>query len=123
MGGSAKESKQKKKLKSRLDWTKTAKEKWEAAKPKAEVSKLDEITDWLKALSIHLAERPAEWKKPSKTQANVWCIKCYQSGHAVQDCPKMKPHIHQVELKKEDPSSYLVESIKYFLEDPTDKVY
>jgi hypothetical protein len=50
-------------------------------------NKMAEITNQLKALSVHFAGVQPERRKVPVNRAHVWCVKCPQFGHIPQECP------------------------------------
>ena len=99
---------------------------------KAIDNRMDELTNQLKALSVHLAGVQPDRRKVNVNRAHVWCVTCKQFGHTPAECPGWSAPVQYV--KEEVPDSTHIhhaqpyggsraEVVEYFYEEEPDTVY
>ncbi|CAM6090483.1 unnamed protein product [Calypogeia fissa] len=103
---SSSEEEDKKRKKSKKKKRATSMSKLEPVKSKVEVTvavkdqgveaKVDELSNQLKAMSVHFAGLQPYRRKPPMNREHVWCVKCGQFGHIPLECPNTSVRVHFV---------------------------
>jgi transposase InsO family protein len=85
-------------------------------------NKMNEITNQLKALSVHFAGVQPDRRKVPVNRAHVWCVKCKKFGHTPQECPGW---MNQVQYVNEEANEVYQASevVDYFYEEAPEMVY
>ncbi|CAM6082134.1 unnamed protein product [Calypogeia fissa] len=112
------ESETKEKAKDKAKTEKKAKEREKRLKEEYD-TKMDAISSQLHALSLQFTEEETKKRKAGTGSSYAWCTKCFQSGHAKQDCPALKTSVNKIDV---DSGSHGV-TTEYFLESDTENVY
>ncbi|CAM6085413.1 unnamed protein product [Calypogeia fissa] len=82
-------------------------------------TKMDAISSQLHALSLQFTEEETKKRKAGIGSAYAWCTRCFQSGHAKENCPAMKVSVNKIDATNGAGG----EVIEHYLESEMENVY